>query len=92
MQVGETKQVILPPEKAYGPVTEKAYKEFPLEAIPEKARQVGHKVMSRTPDGEEIMVEVVAIRDDKIVLDFNHPLAGMTLHFDVKIISSEQLG
>ena len=91
MKTGESKQVIIPPEKAYGPVKEKAYREFPLDSIPEKARRMGHKVMSRTPNGEEIMVEVIEIKDEKVVLNFNHPLAGQTLHFDVSILSSKNL-
>ncbi|MCP4954047.1 MAG: hypothetical protein GY919_00310 [Photobacterium aquimaris] len=92
MKASESKQVIIPPEKAYGPVKEKAYREFPLDSIPEKARRMGHKVMSRTPDGEEIMVEVIDIKGEKVVLNFNHPLAGQTLHFDVNILSSKNLG
>ncbi len=91
MEVGERKQVFIPPERAYGPITEKAHRVFPLASIPEKARRLGHKVMSRTPDGAERMVEVIALRDDKVVLDFNHPLAGQSLHFDVTVITSEQL-
>lgn len=91
LQVGETKTVTLPPEKAYGPISDEAFREFPLESIPEEARQVGRKVMSRAPDGTESMVDVVEIRDDKVVLDFNHPLAGQTLCFDVKIIANELL-
>ena len=91
MEVGERKQVLVPPDRAYGPITEEAHRVFPLASIPEKARRIGHKVMSRTRDGAERMVEVIAIRDDKVVLDFNHPLAGHSLHFDVTVISSEQL-
>lgn len=91
MAVGERRQVLIPPERAYGPITEKAHRVFPLASIPEKARRIGHKVMSRTRDGAERMVEVVALRDDKVVLDFNHPLAGQSLHFDVTVITSEQL-
>jgi FKBP-type peptidyl-prolyl cis-trans isomerase 2 len=92
LNVGESKTVILPSEQAYGPTLEEAYREFPLEAMPEAARQVGRKVMSRAPDGSEEMVEIVDIRGDKAVLDFNHPLAGKTLHFDVKVLANEQLG
>ncbi len=91
LQVGETKTVTLAPEKAYGPIVDEAFREFPLEAIPEEARQVGRKVMSRAPDGTEAMVDVVEIRGDKVVLDFNHPLAGQTLCFDVKIVANELL-
>lgn len=92
LQAGESKQITLPPDQAYGPVTEKAYREFPLNAIPEEAREVGRKVMSRAPDGEELMVDVVEIKGDKVVLDFNHPMAGETLVFDVTVLANDKLG
>ena len=89
MQPDETKKVVLPPERAYGDHTPAAFKEFPLEAIPPEARQVGRRVVSNGPDGTEREVDVVEIRDDKVVLDFNHDLAGMTLHFDIKVLAND---
>lgn len=91
LKVDETATITLTEDQAYGPVTEEAFKEFPLEMIPEEARDVGRKVMSRAPDGSETMVDVVEIRGDKAVLDFNHPLAGQTLVFNVKILANEPL-
>lgn len=91
MPIGELQRVVLSPEQAYGPVVPAAFRDFPAEMIPEAARQVGRKVMSRSPQGEERMVDVVAVENGKVTLDFNHPLAGMTLYFDVKVISNEPL-
>lgn len=91
MEVGEAKRITLTPEQAYGEVSPEAFREFPLEGIPEAAREVGRKVMSRAPDGDERMVDVVGVTDDMITLDFNHPLAGMTLFFDLKVISNDPL-
>ena len=91
MDVGITQRVILSPEQAYGEVVKEAYKDFPAKMIPEDARQVGRKIMSRAPDGEERMVDVVAVTDETVTLDFNHPLAGMTLLFDLKVVSNEPL-
>ena len=86
MEEGESRSVVLSPEEAYGPAKAEAFCEFPLESIPEKARQVGRKVMGRAPDGSESMFDVVAIRGHKVVLDMNHPLAGQTLRFDIKLL------
>ena len=86
MEEGESRSVVLSPEEAYGPAKAQAFCEFPLESIPEKARQVGRKVMGRAADGSESMFDVVAIRGHKVVLDMNHPLAGQTLRFDVKLL------
>jgi FKBP-type peptidyl-prolyl cis-trans isomerase SlyD len=87
LKVGEKKRVFLSAKKAYGPILEEKFREFPCEAIPEVARQIGRKVMAVSPDGNEEMVDVVDIRGDKIVLNFNHPLAGKDLRFDVTVIT-----
>jgi len=91
MPVGEAKRIIVPPEDAYGEVLVEKFKEFPIEMIPKEARKVGRKVMSRKPDGTEEMVDVVSITDNVVTLNFNHTLAGMTLLFDLKVISNDPL-
>ena len=90
-EVGEKKRVFLSAKEAYGPILEENFREFPLEAIPEVARQTGRKVMAASPGGNEQMVDVVDIRGDKVVLDFNHPLAGIDLRFDVTVITKTRL-
>lgn len=89
METGETRSVVLSPRDAYGPIEEDAFREFPLESIPEQARQVGRKVSGRAPDGSEDLFDVVEIRGDKVVLDMNHPLAGRTLRFEVKVLNRQ---
>jgi FKBP-type peptidyl-prolyl cis-trans isomerase SlyD len=91
MAAGEKRRVVLSPSQAYGEVLPSEYRDFPEEMIPPEARQVGRKVMSRSPDGEERTLDVVAVENGKVTLDFNHPLAGMTLVFDVKVISNDPL-
>lgn len=92
LQAGDSKRVILSPEQAYGPVTTANFKEVPLHLIPEEARTVGRKVAAAGPDGSEQIVDVVAVREATIVLDFNHPLAGKTLHFEVTVLANEKCG
>jgi FKBP-type peptidyl-prolyl cis-trans isomerase 2 len=89
MEKGESRSIVLSPEDAYGPIREEAFREFPLEAIPEEARQVGRKIMGRAPDGSEDMFDVVAIRGDQVVVDMNHPLAGRTLRFEIKLLHND---
>ena len=91
MKVGERKLIVLPPEKAYGPIRQEALREFPLDSIPEQAREVGRKVATRAPDGSEQLLDVVEIRGDKVVIDFNHPLAGQTLHFEVQLVANDPI-
>lgn len=89
MEPGQAATIILPPERAYGPVLEQEMRRFPLNQIPDEARQVGRKIMARSPSGEERMLDIVAIEGDEVVIDFNHDLAGQTLKFDLEVVSSE---
>jgi FKBP-type peptidyl-prolyl cis-trans isomerase SlyD len=47
---------------------------------------VGAQLTGTLPDGRTVYPRVAAIKNDAVVLDFNHPLAGKTLYFDVKIL------
>ena len=84
--VNDRKSIRLEPEDAYGPVDPDAFREMPIEDIPESARRVGAQL--RFKDSDEIM-RVREIRETTIVVDFNHPFAGRTLTFDVRILSIE---
>ena len=89
LQVNDQKQVTLPPATGYGEVDPKAFQTVEIDMIPEPARQAGTQLTAQSPDGRQRPVKVKEIQGDKAVLDFNHPLAGETLHFDVKILSIE---
>jgi FKBP-type peptidyl-prolyl cis-trans isomerase SlyD len=86
LQVGGTKKVVLSPEDGYGEIDKEAIVEVPLERIPEDARQVGTRLQGQASDGRVVTPVVVEVREDSALLDFNHPLAGMTLEFEVKIL------
>ncbi|MEQ8765783.1 MAG: peptidylprolyl isomerase [Planctomycetota bacterium] len=85
----ETKTVTLPPEHGYGPVDPSAFQEVAPDVIPEEARQVDARLVAQDASGAQRPVRVDQVHDDKIVLDLNHPLAGRTLHFEVKILAVE---
>ena len=87
LHAGDQKRVIVPPEEAYGPI--RPVIEIPKEQIPPQAQRVGFSLMVRNGDRPPIPVQVKEIKDKTIVLDANHPLAGMSLTFDVKVISVE---
>lgn len=82
----EARSVVLSPEQAYGPIRPEAFREVPLESLPDDVRQVGRRVVGRTPDGAEDLFDVVEIREASAVIDMNHPLAGRTLRFEVKVL------
>jgi FKBP-type peptidyl-prolyl cis-trans isomerase 2 len=84
--VGDEKKVTLSPEQGYGPVDPEAYQEVPLEVIPEDAREVGTQLVSTDGAGNRRVVRVHEVREQEVVLNLNHPLAGETLHFDIRVI------
>ena len=86
MQVGEEKTIEVKPEGAYGKVQPEAFQEVPRKNIPPKILEVGATLMVRTPAGPR-PIRVHEIKDETVVLDFNHPLAGKTLTFEVKIMA-----
>lgn len=82
--VNDKVSVKIAPEDAYGVLDDEAFQEVPLEQIPEDARTVGTMLSAEGYDGP---IRVASVREDVIVLDFNHPLAGKTLNFDVVVLS-----
>jgi len=85
--VGATKQVDLTAEQGYGPVDASLYDTVEAKLIPEEAREVGSVLVAQAPNGQQRPVRVHEVKEDGIVLDLNHPLAGQALHFDVKILA-----
>jgi peptidylprolyl isomerase len=59
------------------------------ELIPEPARVVGTTLVAEDQSGNKRPIRVHEVHDDHIVLDFNHPLAGQTLQFSVKVLAIE---
>jgi FKBP-type peptidyl-prolyl cis-trans isomerase SlyD len=86
MKVGQEKHVKVKPEDAYGPVDPRAIQEFPKEKIPPEGQKVGAVLTARGPQGQVIPVRVKEVKEKTVVLDMNHPMAGKTLVFDVKIL------
>ena len=89
MKAGDSKKVTVKPEDAYGNVDPKAEAEVPKDALPQGAAVVGTRLLARGQDGQPRPVTVKAVKDSTVVLDLNHPLAGKTLFFDVKVVSVE---
>ena len=89
MKLDEAKQVRVSPEEGYGLVDPEAFSEVPLDQLPEDARKPGMELMARNDEGQVQQLRVEKIEADKATLDLNHPLAGKTLTFDVKILEIE---
>jgi FKBP-type peptidyl-prolyl cis-trans isomerase SlyD len=91
MHVGEEKDVKLPPEEAYGSIDKELFQEVPKSSIPAAGLKVGAPLQARSPDGRSMMARVSEIKDNTVVVDLNHPLAGKTLAFHVKILDVKKV-
>lgn len=89
LKSGDSKEVTLPPELAYGPVIQEAFKEVDSSSIPENLRFEGAILGVQDETGQEYRIRIHELKDDKVVIDFNHPLAGQTLKFQIKVINIE---
>lgn len=86
LAIGDTKQIVLKAEEAYGPIVPEAYKEVDIDAVPVSYRYAGAVLGIQDPAGGVYPIRVHEVKEQKIILDFNHPLAGQALRFDVKVI------
>jgi FKBP-type peptidyl-prolyl cis-trans isomerase 2 len=89
MRAGEEKKVTVNAADAYGEVNPAAVAEVPKERIPPTALTVGTQLLAQGPGGQTRTVRVKEVKEQTVVLDMNHPLAGKTLVFDVKVLSVE---
>jgi FKBP-type peptidyl-prolyl cis-trans isomerase SlyD len=86
MEVGQAKQAVVPPTQGYGDADPNAFAEMPKDKLPREI-EVGTQLHGKDASGREIRPIVSAIRDETVLLDFNHPLAGKTLYFDLKVVN-----
>jgi FKBP-type peptidyl-prolyl cis-trans isomerase 2 len=87
MEVGNTKTVEIEAEKAYGTINPELIGEVQKERVPAEV-EVGHMLQTMTEQGP-MNVRVLEIKDDVVILDANHPLAGKKLIFDLEVLSVE---
>lgn len=85
MAVGESKEVTLAPEDAYGEWEEDAFEEVPLSMFGDEELYEGMEIYLEDDDGEVTEAWVSEIYENAVLLDFNHLLAGETLVFEVTV-------
>tara|TARA_B100000809_G_scaffold109428_1_gene107916 strand:- start:1272 stop:1718 length:447 start_codon:yes stop_codon:yes gene_type:complete len=88
MKLNEKKTITIPKEEAYGDVNKDLIQEVKKTELPQDmAPEVGMGLVSKTPDGQEMNLMVVEVREETIVIDGNHPLAGKELIFDLEVLA-----
>jgi FKBP-type peptidyl-prolyl cis-trans isomerase 2 len=87
MSTGEKKTIHIPAAEAYGPSMPENIIEFPRTQFPADMNpEVGMQLNLRSQDGQNFPVVISEVKEDVVVLDANHPLAGKDLIFDVEVV------
>lgn len=91
MNLGEEKEFEINPEDAYGEIKEELVREVPKSAFPENQEpKEGMVVVLSAQNGQQFPVKIKEVKDDAIVLDMNHPLAGKKLIFKIKVTGIDE--
>ncbi len=89
MKIEEEKEFSIPPEEAYGMPDDRLFQEVPMNVLPSDPEpQVGMTLVMQTPQGN-IPAMISEIKEDSVILNLNHPLAGKTLIFKIKVLKVE---
>jgi peptidylprolyl isomerase len=87
MVVGDKKNISLASSEAYGEINPDAYKPFPKNSFPEGFEfEVGRMVQGKAETGQPVMAKIFSLEEDTVVLDFNHPLAGKDINFEIELV------
>jgi FKBP-type peptidyl-prolyl cis-trans isomerase SlyD len=91
MKIGDSKQVVVSPTEAYGEIDEDNIIDVPRSEFPEEIPlEPGTELEVKNSDGEVLSATINEVNSDTVKLDFNHPLAGKELTFDVTIVDLRQ--
>jgi FKBP-type peptidyl-prolyl cis-trans isomerase 2 len=91
MKLNEKKTITIAKEEAYGEINDDLRQEIKKTELPQDITpEVGMGLVSKSPDGQEIDLRVVEVKEESIVIDGNHPLAGRDLIFDLEVVAIKE--
>lgn len=91
METGDKKEVVVEPADAYGDYSDERVLHIPKGDLPPDIEpEVGMELQASSNDGDMYVGIITTVADDHIDVDFNHPMAGKTLTFEIEILSVEQ--
>ena len=86
LKVGDKKEVHVLPDDGFGSRDEELVVEIDRSELPEPTKvELGDELVAESADGEEIVLRIVKIEPESVLVDANHPLAGVTLHYAVEV-------
>jgi len=91
MKLNEKKTINIPKDEAYGDSREDLIQEVQKSELPEEIKpEVGMGLVSKSQDGREMNLVVAEVKEESIVVDGNHPLAGKDLVFDLEVVEIKE--
>ena len=87
LKAGDKKSVDIEAKEAYGEVKPEAKRRLPKTAITNIETMKVGDIVGASANGHTFRAKISEITDTEVELDFNHPLAGKKLHFDVEVVS-----
>jgi len=88
MSVGETKNITLAPDQAYGESNPEAIADVPKTSFPPGfSFQVDSMVQGQNDMGQPVVGTINEVKDNDVTIDFNHPMAGKDLNFEIELVS-----
>ena len=88
LHAGDERDITVAPEEGYGPVDPSAVVDVPKEQLPKTVTPTPGLMLSGIdPQGHPFRATIQAVKDTTVTLNLNHPLAGKTLLFKIKVIS-----
>ncbi|MGC1375410.1 MAG: peptidylprolyl isomerase [Anaerolineales bacterium] len=88
MVIGDSKKVSVAPADAYGELDPEAYADVPRAEFPDNIPlEKGIEIQVRDESNHPMSARIDTVTDEIVKLDFNHPLAGKTLDFEVSIVA-----
>ncbi len=88
MAVGEIKNITLTPDQAYGESNPEAITDVPKTAFPEGFNfQVDAMVQGQNDMGQPVVGTINEVKENDVTIDFNHPMAGKDLNFEIELVS-----
>jgi FKBP-type peptidyl-prolyl cis-trans isomerase SlyD len=86
LAVGDEKKISVSPAEGYGDRDDELVLEVDKQDFPDPKRITpGDEFVAESPDGDEVVMRVVELTKDGVIVDANHPLAGLTLHYQVRV-------
>jgi FKBP-type peptidyl-prolyl cis-trans isomerase 2 len=87
MEKGEEKEIKIEPKDAYGEYNKDLIKKVPKDQLPKEPEpQKGMTLVVGLPNGAQLPAKIVEVTDTDVSIDVNHPLAGKTLIFKIKVV------